>query len=85
MGFFCNAGVTRHLPAELLDGAYVNDSVMEVVHKLWHVFVQEALVCVNRVTCTENTHKFYIMIIIKMCIATKTHQPEDTVRAACAV
>lgn len=37
-------------PAELLDGADVDDPVMEMVHELGHVLIQEALVCMDRVT-----------------------------------
>lgn len=40
----------EHWPAELLDSADVNDPVVEVVHKLWHVFFQEPLVCMHGVT-----------------------------------
>lgn len=40
----------KHWPAKLLDGANINDSVVKVVHKLWHVLVQEPLVRMHRVT-----------------------------------
>ena len=37
-------------PAKLLNGADVDDPVVEMVHELGHVFVQELLVGVHRVT-----------------------------------
>lgn len=40
----------KHWPAKLLDSADINDPVMKVVHKLWHVLVQKPLVCMHRVT-----------------------------------
>lgn len=41
----------EHSPAQLLDGADVDDAVVEVPHELRHVLVKEFLVCVNGVTC----------------------------------
>ena len=37
----------RYWPAELLDGADVDDPVVKVVHELGHVLVQEPLVCMH--------------------------------------
>lgn len=49
----------QHWPAKLLNGADVNDSVVEVVHELWHVLVQELLVRMHRVTCRKRNHRMY--------------------------
>lgn len=43
-----------HQPAKLLDGANVNDSVVKVVHKLWHILIQEPLVRMHRVAYKTN-------------------------------
>lgn len=48
----------KNWPAKLLDGADINDSVVEVVHKLWHVLIQEPLVCMHRVACRERNHMY---------------------------
>lgn len=42
-----------HTPAELLDRAHVDDPVVEMVHELRHVLVQELLVSMHRVPCRE--------------------------------
>lgn len=44
-------------PAKLLDSADVNDPVVEVVHELGHVLLQEPLVCVHRVTWGGEEHE----------------------------
>lgn len=38
------------LPAQLLDSADINDSVVEVTHELRHVLVQKLLISMNRVS-----------------------------------
>lgn len=50
----------KHWPAKLLDGADINNSVVEVVHKLWHVLFQEPLVCMHRVTCRKRNHRTWL-------------------------
>lgn len=57
---FSNYLSHKYRPAKLLDGADINDSVVEVVHKLWHVLVQEPLVCMHRVTCRKRNHRTWL-------------------------
>ena len=85
----------KHQPAELLDGAHINDSVVKVVHKLWHVLVQEPLVCMHRVACKEEESWEMTRGAIQLSKKKNhrsaggdekpTHQPGDTVQAECAV
>ena len=35
------------VPAEFLDGADIYDAIVQVIHELWHVFVQELLVSMH--------------------------------------
>jgi len=37
-------------PAELLDSANIHNSVMKVIHELWHVLVQKLFVCMDTVS-----------------------------------
>lgn len=78
----------EHWPAELLDSADINDPVVEMVHKLWHVLFQEPLVCMHRVTCRKrnkrnlrdkSAHQHYQLT------SAAAHQQGDTVRGECAV
>lgn len=39
-------------PAKLLNCTDINYSVVEVIHELWHIFVQESFVCMHRISCT---------------------------------
>lgn len=50
----------KHWPAKLLDGADIDDSVVKVVHKLWHVLVEEPLVRMHRVTCRKRNHRTWL-------------------------
>ena len=81
---------SKHWPAKLLYGADINDSVMKVVHKLWHVLVQEPLVCMYRVTCKNRNYKTSLqkpekLNNITVLLLQVTHQQGDIVQAGCAV
>lgn len=47
--------------AELLDSTDVDDPVVEMVHKLGHVLVQELLVSVHRVTCEGTLSRLRVL------------------------
>lgn len=53
-GSFSTHWTIKSLPAELFDGADINDSVVKMVHELWHVLVQEPFVCMHRVPWRRN-------------------------------
>lgn len=46
----------KHWPAKLFDGADINNSVVEMVHKLWHVLFKKPPVCMHRVTYRKKNH-----------------------------
>lgn len=78
----------EHWPAELLHSADVDDPVVEVVHKLWHVLFQEPLVCMHRVTCRRRKKRnLRGESAQEHCHLTSalTHQRGDTVQVECAV
>lgn len=64
-------------PAQLFDGADVDDPVMKVPHELRHVFVKELLIRVNGVTCRDTKHD-----ISSKLLSSRERQAKEKQRAS---